>query len=400
MGYILPHKFFNSKYGQPLRDLISKGRHLSHFVHFGHQQIFTGATTYTCLLFLNKSPVNTFQIAEITDLSNWLISGRAAKANIPTERVTSSEWNFHAGSSEILLKLLNAMPTRLGDIAHTFVGTQTSADTVFALRDCRLTKNHVVGTCRATHEQVQIELAITKPFLQGKQIRRYNPLIPTDYLICPYHIERDTFNLMSEDELSNNFPLTYVYLKSHKSTLQAREKGKFKGPKWFAFGYPKSMTLFKQRKIIVPDYNNVPSFTLDIKGYFYKTGYGVVLSTSVRESDLYILGLLNSRLLFYHLQQVGTHLRGGYVRFWTQYIEQLPIRRIDRDDPNDVERHDKMVKLVERMLDLHKKVVDAKIPDEKTRIQRQIDANDKQIDNLVYDLYGLTEEEIAIVEKR
>ena len=57
-----------------------------------------------------------------------------------------------------------------------------------------------------------------------------------------------------------------------------------------------------------------------------------------------------------------------------------------------------MVKLVERMLGLHKRLSAAKIPDEKTQIQRQIDVTDKQIDKLVYDLYGLTEEEIKIVE--
>ena len=57
-----------------------------------------------------------------------------------------------------------------------------------------------------------------------------------------------------------------------------------------------------------------------------------------------------------------------------------------------------MISLVNRILDLHKKLVDAKVPDDKTRIERQIDATDKQIDHLVYNLYGLTEEEIAIVE--
>jgi type II restriction/modification system DNA methylase subunit YeeA len=50
------------------------------------------------------------------------------------------------------------------------------------------------------------------------------------------------------------------------------------------------------------------------------------------------------------------------------------------------------------MLDLHKKLAAAKIPDDKTRFQRQIAATDKQIDNLVYQLYGLTEEEIKIVD--
>jgi len=57
-----------------------------------------------------------------------------------------------------------------------------------------------------------------------------------------------------------------------------------------------------------------------------------------------------------------------------------------------------MVSLVERMLDMHKRLAKAKAPDDKTKLQRQIDATDQEIDHLVYDLYGLTEEEIAIVE--
>jgi len=57
-----------------------------------------------------------------------------------------------------------------------------------------------------------------------------------------------------------------------------------------------------------------------------------------------------------------------------------------------------MVKLVERMLKLHKDVKKAKTPDAETRVQRQIEAADREIDGLVYELYGLTEEEIKIVE--
>ena len=57
-----------------------------------------------------------------------------------------------------------------------------------------------------------------------------------------------------------------------------------------------------------------------------------------------------------------------------------------------------MVSLVERMLDLHKRHSAAKAPAENERLQRQIDATDREIDRLVYDLYGLTEDEIKIVE--
>ena len=114
-------------------------------------------------------------------------------------------------------------------------------------------------------------------------------------------------------------------------------------------------------------------------------------------SPLYILSLLNSRLLFRYLLSIGTSLRGGYVRFWTQFLEQLPIRTINFSDPADKSRHDRMVKLVEQMLSLHKQLAVAKTPDDKTRLQRQIDATDQQIDRMVYELYGLTGKEIQIV---
>jgi hypothetical protein len=58
----------------------------------------------------------------------------------------------------------------------------------------------------------------------------------------------------------------------------------------------------------------------------------------------------------------------------------------------------RMVALVERMLSLKRDLAAAQTPGEKTRLQRQVDATDAQIDGLVYALYGLTEEEIGIVE--
>lgn len=79
------------------------------------------------------------------------------------------------------------------------------------------------------------------------------------------------------------------------------------------------------------------------------------------------------------------------------YISQLPIRVINFDDPADVKRHEQMVALVERMLELHKQLASARLPQEKELLERQIGATDGQIDRLVYELYGLTEEEIRIV---
>jgi hypothetical protein len=78
----------------------------------------------------------------------------------------------------------------------------------------------------------------------------------------------------------------------------------------------------------------------------------------------------------------------------------FPIRTIDFSDPKDVARHDRMVTLVERMLSLHERLTEAKIEGERTVVQHQIDATDRQIDQLVYALYDLTDEEIEIVEQQ
>jgi len=79
-------------------------------------------------------------------------------------------------------------------------------------------------------------------------------------------------------------------------------------------------------------------------------------------------------------------------------LETFPIRPIDPSNPADVARRDRMVTLVEKMLDLNKRLAAAKAPHEKEVLAGMIDATDRQIDRLVYELYGLTEEEIAVVE--
>jgi type II restriction/modification system DNA methylase subunit YeeA len=100
-----------------------------------------------------------------------------------------------------------------------------------------------------------------------------------------------------------------------------------------------------------------------------------------------------------YLKTLSSRFRGGYYAYNRQYIEQLPIRTIDFSDPEDAARHEKMLGLVGRMLELHEKLAEAKIERERTVIGYQISATDKQIDNLVYELYGLTDEEIKIVEE-
>jgi len=117
-----------------------------------------------------------------------------------------------------------------------------------------------------------------------------------------------------------------------------------------------------------------------------------------KENPLYVLGLLNSSITDIFIKATSSVFRGGYYAYSQQFLWGLPFRPIDFSDPTDEACHDRMVSLVEQMLSLHKQLKEARIPHEQTSLQRQIEATDGQIDALVYELYGLTEEEIKIVE--
>jgi len=157
-------------------------------------------------------------------------------------------------------------------------------------------------------------------------------------------------------------------------------------------------------KLIVQVISLNGRYAYDDQGLYFTGGgngpyYGIRWKDENNPHSLhYLQALLSSPVLDFYLHQVSSPFRGGYWSYGKRFIEQLPIRTIDFDDPEDAARHDRLVALVLRMLDMHKKLAAASIPADKTLYQRQIDATDRQIDRLVYELYDLTPEEIAIVE--
>ena len=154
---------------------------------------------------------------------------------------------------------------------------------------------------------------------------------------------------------------------------------------------------FDRPKLIFPDIAKGPRFCFDTGGhYLANTAY------AIGTDDLYLLGILNSRLFWFTISNISIPfgIRAGKYRYRLiyQYMEKVPIRRINPDDSADKARHDQVAQLAEQMLTLHQRQSAAKTPQEKTALERQIAATDTQIDRLVYDLYGLTDAEIKIVE--
>ncbi len=133
---------------------------------------------------------------------------------------------------------------------------------------------------------------------------------------------------------------------------------------------------------------------------------------SLETDGLYFIGTLNSIVklenaydIKYILGFVNSTLANTYFakRFTTIsltafFLGVLPVYEIDFSDPADGAKHDLMVNLVDEMLDLHKRLNAAKSDADKDLLARAIKVTDKKIDKLVYELYGLTVEEIRVVE--
>ena len=112
----------------------------------------------------------------------------------------------------------------------------------------------------------------------------------------------------------------------------------------------------------------------------------------------YLMGILNSRLFVFVYRLLSLEKGRVLPQVKPTILGTLPIRTIDFARTNDKSLHDQMIALVSKMLDLNKNLAKSKTPQEKSVIQRQVEAADRQIDKLVYKLYELTDEEIEIVE--
>jgi hypothetical protein len=412
LGFILPHKFFNAQYGEPLRGLLAEGKHLSGVVHFGDAQLFAGATTYTCLLFLEKAGAETCRFTKVDDLEAWQKTGQGIEGAIPAANITAAEWNFTVGRGADLFEKLRRMPIKLGEVAERiFQGLVTSSDSVYLLDPLGFEGINIKVKSRANDKEYIIEPEVAHPLCKGsRDIRRYLAT-PSKIVLFPYDVASSAKTgktiLIPSKDFSDHYPLAWKYLEENKTALRDREKGKMCHDGWYGYVYPKSVSLFARAKILTPSIASGPAYTLDKTGDLYFVGsgggggggYGIILKDGYKISYEYVLGLLNSRLLNLYLKKISTTYRGGYYAYNRQYIEQLPIRPIDFTDPADRERHDRMVALVEEMLALHRRLAAARTDHEQTNLKRQIDAADCRIDHLVYDLYNLTEEEIRIVDK-
>jgi hypothetical protein len=387
-SYIVANKWLRANYGKAMRQCLKK-QHIVEIVDFGDQPVFSQATTYPCIIVIqNKQPAATFSSTiiknlDFSDLSSYV---QEQRYEVQQEALNDAGWSLLDQGSQALLSKLRRSGIALEQYVDRkiYYGIKTGLNEAFVIDEA--TRQQLIQEDPRSEE-------VIKPFLAGRDIKRYQPLKAQRYVL---------FTRRGID--IREYPAIKNHLWRFKEKLMPRPKawqgGKWPGRKPGAYQWYEIQDTvdyyreFEKPKIMYAEIASRGQFALEEHGYYSSTTAYIMGSDSK-----YLLGILNSRLWTFLFSQVTSTIRGGFFRWKFEYMSPLPIRAIDFSDPADEANHDRMVELVESMLKLHKDLQSAKTEHEKSLIQRQINTTDKQIDQLVYELYGLTVEEIWIVEE-
>ncbi|HPY73273.1 MAG: TaqI-like C-terminal specificity domain-containing protein [Methanothrix sp.] len=360
LGFIVPRAFMDNNYFKKLRKIILDSCYLDTLVEI-RDSVFNGAETGgNVILVLIKSNCDETYSSNITNgavVDDVHFFSTDSQAYVKMEQKHFREqpnFNFFIMNKEHfdLIVKIKTSNTTLSDICSVYNGANTGN-----MAKILLSKEKV------DYRYIKI--------LEGKNISRYT-ICWNGLYICYDPSLRDKIDIKSLDTRQKKID--------------------------FALRDP---AIFHTDKIILRQTADRLIGTFDDEHYITRhSTHLILMKKDISQINLkYILGLFNSRLLTYYYQKIIPEVGKTFAEVKTVNVGRLPIRTIDFSGPEDVARHDKMVKLVENMLDLHRRLSESKTGHEKTLLSRQIETTDRQIDALVYELYGLSEEEIAIVEE-
>ena len=290
-GMIVSNKFLRANYGKPLRDFIQKNANVKHIVDFAGLPVFKGATVRTIILLTSlESQKESLQYTPpmSIDVFSEVESGKVTVENVITETtypVSSATlrkdiWSFSESNLERLLEKIQESSTSLEEYCNGKIGygIKSGLDKAFVITEEQ--KRSIV-------QQDKNSATIVKPYLNGRDVRRYFVDFKQRYLIYTNH----GVDIKKYSGIEN-------YMKPYKAELQKRATKQ----EWFELQQPQFnyTPFFDGPKIVLPDIAIEPRFALDDIGY-----YGATTIFFIPLRDLYLLGLLNSKLGFIYFRPGG-----------------------------------------------------------------------------------------------
>jgi type I restriction-modification system DNA methylase subunit len=440
---IVANKWLKVTYGGALREWL-KRHYIEEIIDFGDLPVFADATAYPCIITLsNQKASNNFYATLPENLKFSALDDyvNANKFQINQKLLESEGWNL---VDERKTKLLNKINEK-GISLHEYTGGIIRRGVVTGFNDAFVIDEKIKNELIEEHKSSE---ELIKPFLAGKDVKKYHINFENRYLI---------FSRRGVD--IEKYPAIHMYLEKFRENLEPKPKdwkGDWSGRKlgkyqWYEIQDSTEYYLeFDKPKIIYPNICKGPEFTYDEEKYFSNQKCFII-----PKDDKYLLGILNSKVFAFLFNMILPKLRGGYFEPGYTYLRNFPIVSSDVDDVLNKEITERVTlqldqnnqlqiiyskftnylqsqftieKLPRKLQNWHelefgefikelnkaiKKVGGEKLTKidemewmevfetkkaEAQTLKDEIDRIDKEIDAMVYELYGLSEEEIKIVE--
>ncbi|MDH6106128.1 Eco57I restriction-modification methylase domain-containing protein [Anabaenopsis tanganyikae CS-531] len=312
LSYIVTNKWLRSGYGEPLRRFFSESSVFEEIIDFGHAPIFQDADTFPCIVVVRKPKIVQISNENQSVLVCSVPRQEIAKINltqyvqnpensytIPWSRFTSNAWSLEPPAVEELMGKIQRVGVPLKEFAGVkpCYGIKTGFNEAFLIDEA--TKKKLVQADPKSAEIIQ-------PYLRGQDIKRWVPKWENLWMIFAH-----------KDIDIEEYPVIKQHLEIYRNKLEARAG---KQLWWQLQASPSFYPLLEQPKIIYQVIQFHPAYSYDTRAYF-TNDKGFIIPTS----DLYILGVLNSPLIWWYNWRRLPRMKDEALNPAGYLIETLPI---------------------------------------------------------------------------
>lgn len=395
LSYITSNKYTRAGYGEALREFLLKNVKVLEYTDLNGIKVFDSATVDTSILCFEKSKSKDNKFKYLS-LSNEILKTCAYDiglykdfAEFSQNSLSKESFTFSDENTSALKAKIERIGTPLKEWQglNIYRGILTGYNEAFIITTEK--RNEILANCKDEAEKERTAKLIRK-MLRGRDIKRYSYEWAGLWVIfIPWHfpnVEKPKTMLENEQDLKEQYPSLYKHLLSHKERLSKRNKEEtgiryewYCLQRWGANYYQE----FEREKIGWQRITQEPSFILE-KEYILLDSMAFMVANSKNELK-YLLGFLNSSLIFYYFKNIGHLYSDKGFLLSNQYVEKFPILKI----------HSKNQKIADELINLVDEILKAKEQDKNANTQEL----ENKINSLVYKLYNLTEDEIKLLKE-
>jgi Eco57I restriction-modification methylase/TaqI-like C-terminal specificity domain len=434
VSFITSNQFCNTEYGLKIRNFIKNNFRIREIIDFWDLPIFQDATTYVSIFVFTKDQASDFFYYKCNDLNETNNIQYIPKQLNSIKDIWNDAWVFSNKNAKKLLMKLESFP-KISEYTKSRAGLITWLDDVLML-DFDVAK------------KMKLEEDLLLPIIRWKDPIRYWDWKPSKVVIYPYEYDWNETKLIPFETIQKKYPIIWDYLLKNKSLLEKRKDSRHTFEwknNWYwliRFGQKK---VFHQIKIITPWEVKNHKFWLDTSNSWFSCARVFSITVNKNVDIKYILAVLNSSVIKFYLQSFASLKNGGYYTYSSSILWKTPLKVLNSKEQKPyIEKVDEMLSLNKQLqekidftirfiqskfniqkpttklnnfrelefswfvkeLNLKKLPIDTEaelmryFEKEKAEIlllQAQRNDLDKTIDDMVFDLYGLTEAERKVV---